>query len=766
MPFDKCRALLRLILYMLICSPFITSNVLCQSGNSTLKGLVLDQQKAAIAGATIIIKKIGSGLVQQVITNNQGLYILSNLSPGDYLVEVKNANFSTVVKEVTLKAEQEQILDFQLTVGTVKESVTIKDIEDADLESVPGGTATISQRELAQSKALNLKDIVAFTPGVIAQPRFGFEQSRISVRGSGLRSNFHLRGINILINDQPYQDADGFTDLEAVELTTLQRVDVWKGANALRFGGNSMGGAINFITKTGETSSPLELRIDTGSYGFFRGHISTGGVRGSLSYYLSFTDVEFDGFREHSEQGRQRVYGNMGWKINDRTRLNLDLIYGNAAEKMPGALTREEFLKNPRQADRNNVINDWGRFTDTTRVGVGVQHQLNNSHEVSYSIYGIYRNLDHPIFQTVDQDARNFGGEIRYRFNGTVKGKGNRFVVGFRPQLGLLGERRFENRGGQRGARTALFDTVAQNYGLYVENQLDLTSLFTLVTGGRADWATRRFEDQILSDGDRSDRKEYSSFSPKLGFVWRAQEDIQIFANVSRSYEAPLILELSSFGAPGFLDLKAQDTWQFEVGTRGNIDQRVSWDLSFFDAEIRNEILNMNVRPFPSASFTVPSYRNAKQTRHVGIELGTNVEIAKGIFKDNDQLNWNTAYTWSHFHYINDPVYINNQLPGAPKHLVRSELRYTHPTSIWISPNIDWSPATYFLNSANNVRNDKYAVLNLKLGYDWRKIGLYVEGANLTNRRYAASTQVDSATNRYFEPANGRSAYVGIRWRY
>jgi iron complex outermembrane recepter protein len=93
-------------------------------------------------------------------------------------------------------------------------------------------------------------------------------------------------------------------------------------------------------------------------------------------------------------------------------------------------------------------------------------------------------------------------------------------------------------------------------------------------------------------------------------------------------------------------------------------------------------------------------------------------------------------------------------------------LRYEHPKGFWIGPNLDWSPATYFVNSPNTAQNDKYAVMNLRAGYDWNKFGIYVEGVNLTDRLYSASVQVDSDTGTFFQPSNGRSIIGGIRVRF
>jgi iron complex outermembrane receptor protein len=731
---------------------------------------VLDPAGAALLGAKVSATHKISKEMRQTTADVQGQYMLTNLPAGLYLLEVSAARFQSASKEIWIDPGLSLTADFQLELLPISEVITVTENAKAELQGVPGSIALIPPAEIEHSRAYDLKDVLAFTPGVLANPRYGADETQFSIRGSGLRANFHERSVNIFINGMPYQDADGFSDFESLELMSTQRVEVWKGANALRFGGNSMGGAVNFVTEDGTTASPLQVRLLGGSYGLFKGQLSTGGVKGRLNYYLGVSDTELEGYRQHSQQGRQRLYGNLGVSLNEDTRLNFDVIYANIAEKLPGALTREESLSNPRQAEATDVLYDWGRFIDFTRVGAGLNHRFSSGHEVDLIVYGQYRNMDHPIFQTLDQDARNFGGEFRYRYTGNLWGRPIRFVLGITPQAGNVGERWFDTLlGGGRGERTNAFSTRARNYAVYLENQLDLNSRLTLVAGGRADYSTRRYNDEFMAFGvDHSDRRKYSAFSPKLGFVYRPLEDVQLFGNVSRSYEPPLLLELTSFNptSPGFLPLKAQDTWQFEVGTRGQMGDRVTWEMAFFDAEIDNEIINVNLIPFPGAFFTIPSYRSAPNTRHLGVEIGNSLLLKNGLLGEKDRLSWRTAYTWSQFRFVGDPDFENNYIPGAPRHLLRSELRYDHPSGLWLAPNIDWSPATYFVNSSNTAQNDSYAVLNFKAGYEWRRMGIFFEAANLTDRRYSGSVQVDNDAGRFFEPSNGRSVYAGLRWRF
>lgn len=647
---------------------------------------------------------------------------------------------------------------------TVSDTVTVLEEGAAELARVPGGTAVVGAEEIGRTPARNLEDVLDFVPGVLAGSRFGADETKVSIRGSGLRNNFHHRGTNILINGNPYQDADGFGDFESLDLLAVERIEVWKGANALRFGAGALGGAINLVTRSGRTASPLAAEAQAGSFSAFRGQVSSGGVHGPVSYYASASDTELGGYREHSDQGRQRLFANLGWQASERTSARLDLIYANVAEQLPGALTPGELRADRERADPENVRGQWGRSFDYARLGVDLERRLGDRQGVALSVFGDFRDMSHPIFQILDQDNRNRGGELRYRFDGGG-GLLDRFVAGLRSQAGGAGERRFENVLGERGPLVADFETGAETHALYAEAELAPASRLSLLVGGRLESARRSFDDRFLGDGDRSDRRAFDAVSPRVGFVWAASEAVQIFTNASRAYEPPLLLELTSFGAPGFLELEAQDAWQYEVGARGRAFGRLAWDLAVYDIEIENEILNQNVRPFPGAPFTIPSYRNAPETRHRGLELGLDLLAAQDALAQGDRITLRAAYTLSDFGFVDDPAHGDNELPGAPPQVLHTELSYRHPCGLWLAPRVEWVPERYFADSANSQEVEGYTLLELAVGYAWDRWELLVAGSNLTDELYAASAQVDNAAGRFLEPGPGRAAAVTVRWR-
>jgi len=195
-------------------------------------------------------------------------------------------------------------------------------------------------------------------------------------------------------------------------------------------------------------------------------------------------------------------------------------------------------------------------------------------------------------------------------------------------------------------------------------------------------------------DGNDSDSVDFLDFSPRFGVVWRAAKTVQVYGNASRTYEPPLLLELT---APGQLQgnlgqLAAQKAWQFEVGTRGSYTDRFNWDLAVYDIELHDEIVNLNVQPFPGAPFTIPRFVNINRSRHSGVEAGADVVLvrdaarAMGMGTIGDALSARVAYTYSRFVFVDDPTFHNNDLPGAPTHFIRAEVRYDHQSGFWIAP--------------------------------------------------------------------------------
>ncbi|BCB18647.1 hypothetical protein OCUBac02_15410 [Bosea sp. ANAM02] len=159
-------------------------------------------------------------------------------------------------------------------------SLTVPTIDGAReiIQRTPGAVAVVPGSAFKDSPASTIKDIVDYVPGVFAQPKWG-DDTRLSIRGSGLSRNFHLRGTQLLMDGIiPLNTADGYGDFQEIEPSFYRYVEVFRGSNALRFGANALGSAINFVMPTGYDAPRAELRVDAGSFGALRTQGAVAGV--------------------------------------------------------------------------------------------------------------------------------------------------------------------------------------------------------------------------------------------------------------------------------------------------------------------------------------------------------------------------------------------------------------------------------------------------------------------------------------------------------
>lgn len=540
----------------------------------TINGRVIEEGGAAIVGAQVVLDPLQQG----GLTNEEGSFVLRDVPTGTHDLSVVRIGFTTYESSVNVVAGGTTGVEIVLEL----EAITLRgltvigswqelDETRAQMREIPGAVVLLEPADTRQTRQATFKDVLRFTPGVFAQPRFGAaDESQFSIRGSGLRNNFHLRGVNILVNGMPYRLADGFTDFESLELLTTDNIQVYKGANALRYGGSTLGGAINFETKTGYTAEPVEVFAQAGSFGFTKAQVASGSVLGDFNYYASYARTDVGGFREYSDQQRDRVNIHAGYQVSDQVDLRSFYMFANVKEDLPGALDQLSFDTDDEAAHPNNVADQYGRDFQLHHVGLQVRSQFAEGVRLDVAPYFQHRDIIHPIFRVLDQVSDDWGVEGRYQDEREIGGRDSRFSLGVQWAWGKNVNQHFDNDAGQSGALQKDQDDFGSTLAFYTEEVLGITDRFKAVVGAR--WAKdgRELEDRFLSDGDQTDQRDYEAFQPKFGFLYDLPSvSGQLFANASRMYEAPLLLEVNSLSGPGFIDLSPQNAWQFELGTRG-----------------------------------------------------------------------------------------------------------------------------------------------------------------------------------------------------
>ncbi|MFZ5504288.1 MAG: TonB-dependent receptor family protein [Pseudomonadota bacterium] len=653
------------------------------------------------------------------------------------------------------------------------DTATLPGIDEARaaLARTPGGAAVIDAASFRDARVSTLQDALGYSAGVFVQPRFGSEESRLSIRGSGLQRTFHLRGIKLMQDGVPINLADGGGDFQVLEPLATRYIEVWRGANALQYGSSTLGGAINYVSPTGHDAPALTVRAETGAFGYLRSQLAGGFAAGRVDGYFSATSFAQDGFRDHARQDTQRLVGNLGVLLAPSLETRFFVQAAQSDSELPGNLTRQQLRDNPRQAAAGNITGNQKRDIDLWRVSNRTVWQAADGLRFELSAYYADKDLFHPIFQVLDQRSKDFGAELRMVSDGTLAGRPNRLVAGLSSARGDTDDDRWTNIGGTRGARTNKFDTSARNVEAYVEDQFTFVPGWTAVIGTQYTNARRRSRDLCFTGGplvcggaDESFSRSYEGWSPKFGIRHDLSPAVQLFGNVSRSFEPPSFGELTG-GAAVIESLRAQRATTWEVGGRGSF----GWgavDLALYRAKVTDELLGVAVNTMTGQTNTI----NVPRTVHRGVEFAANGQFGGGF-------EWRQALLYNDFRFDDDALFGDNRLPGVPRTLFRGELGYRFAGApggpLKVAVNAEWSPQRYAVDMANTEFADDYAIFGLRLQQQLgRQLSWFIEGRNLGDRRYAATTSVvrdfsalaAGARNVYL-PGDGRAVYAGIEWR-
>ncbi|MFN3807701.1 TonB-dependent receptor family protein [Asticcacaulis sp.] len=631
----------------------------------------------------------------------------------------------------------------------------------AKLSRTPGAVSVVASETYSDSYAVGMYDTLKNVSGVFAQKKFG-EDSRFSIRGSGIGNSAHNRGSWLSIDGVPVNQADGSGDYQEIDPLSARYIEVYKGGNALRFGGAQLGGAVNYVTTSGRNAGYRTLvRLEGGSFGTTRGQIAYADVIGDYDLYLSASTVHADGWRDNSEQNGKRVTLNIGRRFGEGRSLRFIFQGNDLDQRIAGALTLQQALTTPRVTTAANYpLLRYGRNVKSARSTVQGDWQINDNWRVEGGVYAAWKQLIHPISIYIDQQYQNYGAFARLDGQGTVGGKRYDVFAGVNYRSGNIDAHTFANSNGLPGTMSGNAVQNARSWDVFAEGRLFVTEQLALIAGGSYGW-TRRDYVNYLNTANNAD-KDFDWFAPRVGLLWQNAGGQQVFANITKSVEAPTYGALVQTPLPQFTSVRPQEAVTAEIGTRGRL-QHLTWDVALYRAEIDGEMLNFIVSPdIPAATF------NAQNTIHQGLEAALDWRIGS---IGNWAVMARQTYTWSDFKFDHDKTYGNGRLPIIPEHYYRGELAFSSKSGWRIAPSVEWTPSDVWVDYANTQKAPGFTVWNLSASKKVNNgLEVFVEGRNLDDTRYVSSvtavtdfTRVAASSRSAFWPGEGRAVFIGFK---
>ncbi len=655
-------------------------------------------------------------------------------------------------------------------------------------------------------KGLSLNEVLDQVPGLIVSSRNNPSMGdKITIRGIGSRASFGVRGIKIIYDGIPLTFADGQSELNNLDFSSIGGIEVLHGPASSLYG-NAAGGVINIKSqKPSGKAIYINPSFTAGSFGFRNYNIKASGTLTNFSYLLSLNKLSYNGFREHSSANSTSINSIFSYSLSDKFKIKGIINYFDSPYLLnPSSLTKADALNSPEYVRSYIISQGAGEKASEGNYGITLASIFNENFKNTTTLYFIRRSLLNPIPGTIIDLKRNAGGfrtffekkfpEIFSQTDLNLKGG---FDFEFQDDLrkeyinnGLAAtdinaEDIFSNL--QYGNSLLNQKEIVNGTAPFIDAELNFNKMIELQAGLRFDNYLFKVNDNLLTDGNNSGKRRMNNLSPMAGIIFLPVPYIKIYANYATSFQTPTTNELSNnpSGTGGFNpSLEPEKIKSYEIGAWGILQQyKLNFETAFFVMNFNNMLISYQSQETGSEEIF---YKNAGKAENIGAEI-------KLTWTPINEMSISASYTKMHFifkDYLigftgNSGLYEYKQLdgnyvPGIPQNYFAVGLNYALPLNISFNLKAEWFDK-YFTNDFNgpipgsvspleNYINDSYLKADLFLSYNFimdnYELNILAGINNIFNKRYNGSIVQNAAGDRFFEPSANRNFFIrtGIKF--
>ncbi|WP_371423029.1 TonB-dependent receptor [Tardiphaga sp.] len=742
----------------------------------SLQNLIAASAKGSLLAATSLFAIVAGPAWAQ--NQRQGEVVLGGVTVTDTAIDETEAETSyKVSRSLSATRTDTPLIDVPQTVNVV----TVKQIEDQAANSVG--------------------DAIRYVPGVFSTQGEGNRETLV-FRGNSTTGDFFVDGVRDDI--QTYRD-----------LYNIERLEIFKGPNAMIFGRGGVGGIVNRVTKVADGRRHLNARLEAGSYNFYRGQFDLGApVSEALSLRLT-------GVYQDSKSYRHGV-DNQRWGVNPTATILLGpdttvtLGYEHFEDDRVADRGVSSYLGKPLQTSRGAFFGDPGNSPTGTNTDAGtlfVEHRFSDAVTIrNRTRYADYRKSYQNVFPgavntapqtnpaglpagvyapgTIFQVSAYLNDTIRRNFFNQTDLNASFDTGGIHHTLLVGGEYGYQTTENVRvegffPTATAptgvpnIFATIAQptisrpdilwrqtststdNRGTaevfagYVQDQVELSDMFQLVLGVRYERFTTNVRDRRtvgFPAGQLRDFKRTDTlWSPRAGLIFKPVENASIYASYSRSYLPRGGDQLTSLSLAN-QSLAPEKYQNYEIGAKWDIVPTFNVSAAIFQLD-RNNVLALS-NPNDSASPTIPIGRQ----RTKGVELGAAGNIT-------DQLSVVGAYTYTDAQFLDKQsgtVAAGNRPAGVPKHSASLWTRFDPIDKLGVAAGVIYQ-GKRFAATDNSVVLPSFTRVDAAVYYTISdRLSLQANLENLFNKRYFQF----AFSNTNLTPASPRAFKASLNARF
>jgi iron complex outermembrane receptor protein len=745
----------------------------------TIRGTVANSETGdPIIGASIYFMKAKSGTVTNLdgqfnikIPESNDTLVVSFIGYQAYKLEVDSTSVDTIITlQIQLQQESSALQEVVITSSSVD---LVKGIM-----KFAAGVQTVQAPipfEMKRFSNTSFLGILNTYPGVKMESRGPGGSRRISIRGSMLRSPFGVRNIKLYWNEIPLTSPDGASPLEVIDVQEISSGNIIRGPSGNLHGyGAPNGGVLAFESQTPKAKwQEAGTSFMAGSNGLLRytaqAKVSSKRWRNNVLYIHQ----DYAGYRDQEANGKDQVFLNSTYAITAKQQISLHAYHYKGFWELPGAIDSAAMAEDPTQAlayskDANAAVN-----RTRTRIGLHYRWITARGWSNNTTMYGNTTDKENPygtspFFNGYKfEEANGYGGRTKFGYHhdlGRVL-----FITAFgaeyQTETNQLKE--YTNDLGNPGLLKIDHDTKATNSLVFAKARFDFPFKMKVLIAGS--YYRLMYDHSDLYQLDSIDYSGERAFAPNLtpsiSVVYQLSKNINVIGEISNGYSAPTLWEVSNTDGSINTDLEAETAVTYELAVRGStLKNRLTFDVMAYTMPLQNAIVPHTL----SSGLTI--YENTGSTLQNGVEamLGWSPRL-KGKY-----LKLWTSITLNDFkfdHYVKDGTdYSGNDLTGSPKQMVASGIDFHHHKGFYASMVSNYVGETP-IDDANSVYADAYAVLSSRIGFEKKikskwEFEIYTGVENILDEQYTSFLQLNGFGGKYYNPAPGRSFYIGTGLKY
>lgn len=648
------------------------------------------------------------------------------------------------------------------------------------LQNTAASVSVITAADINKSDGIILTSVLNKIPGLTMQ-QGALNTNRITIRGIGARAQYGTNKIKAYFDGIPLTTGEGETTIDAIDLASIEKIEIIKGPNSTSFG-SGLGGVIQlFSRETPLLASFGKATVTFGSFGLLQQRLSAGYDDSKTNIFSSYTDLQTDGFRANSSYNRKSLNLHGKQKMGSNGILSFLGTFTRLKAFIPSSINETDLKNSPEKAASTWAAAQGYESYDQSLFGLGYDHRFSEKWSMQTSVFSNFKDAYEPRPFDILKDKTSSVG-----FRSNVNYKDQVFSLPFELSFGseLLTENYkyslfkngYQSQPGQGSIQGDEFSAINQNrnYSNYfLQLELWISAKLHLETGVALNTTKYSLEDVFYtnSSGQKTPFTFGKVCSPRVGLSYKVSPVKNIFTSVSKGFSVPSVAETLTPEGRINTDLKPEIGVNYELGFKGNwLRNKVYTEVTFYTTQINNLLVARRTANDQYVGI------NAGSSSHSGLEFLVNYALlalpqlqitpyfsgAVNAFKFKEFLD-------------GDADYSGNQLTGVPENQFNFGVDLNTKNGFTVNTSFRTMGAIP-LNDSNTKYSERYALLDIKTTYVFTilsvlKTELNAGINNASNTKYAANILPNAvgfgtAAPRYFYPGNPVNWYGGFSVTY